>query len=39
MDVWYVRGYAMGDRRSMHDDDVFYLFLQQQKLGAKLHIP
>ena len=23
MDVWYVRGYALGDRGSMHDDDVF----------------
>jgi hypothetical protein len=23
---------------AMADDDVFYLFLQKQKIGAKLHI-
>ena len=24
--------------RGRHDDDVFYLFLQKQKIEAKLHI-
>ena len=33
-----VTGLGASDNRAT-DDDVFYLFLQKQKIGAELHIP